>query len=136
MLMNAWLHDLYQILGIFVPLIITNCAIIARAEIFASRNKLLPSIIDGLATGAGFALVLCALGGARELIGQGTLLANAQLLFGEGARNWQLGSGEHYRGMLVALLPPGAFILLGLMLAMKNALTPQTDTGADTSREQ
>jgi len=125
MAMNAWTHDLYLELGIFIPLIITNCAILARAESFASRNPAIISAVDGLATGLGFALVLITLGGIRELIGTGTVFADAHLLFGPIADNWTLRIGESYRGLLIAILPPGAFILLGLMIALKNWLEHQ-----------
>ena len=120
--MNAWLHELYLILGIFIPLIVTNCTIIARAESFASRNPLGASALDGLFMGLGFSSVLVVLGALRELIGSGTLLANAHLMFGESARNWTLTVNDDYPGLLVAILPPGAFICLGLMVALKNGI--------------
>lgn len=119
--MNAWFHDLYNVLGIFIALIVTNCNIIARAESFASRNPLLPSLLDGFMMGTGFLLVLIALGAMRELIGFGTLFANAHLMFGEGARDLTLRLGD-YEGMLLAILPPGAFIGLGLLIALKNVI--------------
>lgn len=134
MLMNAWTHELYLTLGIFIPLIITNCAIMARAEIYASKNPLLPSLIDGLAMGSGFALALIALGSFRELIGTGTVMADAHLLFGEGARDWAFGLPENYRGLLVAILPPGAFIMLGLLLALKNCISTATETLSTTQQ--
>ncbi|HEX5637674.1 MAG TPA: electron transport complex subunit RsxE, partial [Gammaproteobacteria bacterium] len=81
--MNAWLHDLYKILGIFIALIVTNCSVLARAEAFASRNKPLPAMLDGMMMGMGFAAVLVALGALREIIGQGTLLDGAELMFGD-----------------------------------------------------
>ena len=84
--MNAWFHELYRVLGIFIPLIVTNCAIIGRAEAFASRHDPLRSIVDGLTTGFGFLVVLVTLGAAREVIGQGTLLADAHMMFGPAAR--------------------------------------------------
>ena len=121
MIMNAWTHDLYIELGIFIPLIITNCAILARAESFASRNPVFISAIDGLTTGLGFALTLITLGALRELIGAGTLFADAHLLLGPVARDWSL-EINNYRGFLIAILPPGAFILLGLLIALKNYL--------------
>jgi len=138
LMMNAWWHELYLTLGIFIPLIITNCAILARAESFASRNGVYPSLIDGLATGIGFALVLSVLGGIRELIGQGTLLSDADLLFGPLASDWQLTLTENYSGLLVALLPPGAFIILGLMLAARNLIStkPVFATKPDISSNQ
>jgi electron transport complex protein RnfE len=120
--MSAWFHELYLILGIFIPLIVTNCAITGRAEAFASRNAVLPSLLDGFMMGLGFAAVLILLGGLRELIGQGTLLSEAYLMFGEGARNMTIVVIDEYRGFLLALLPPGAFIGLGLIVALKNAI--------------
>ena len=122
LVMNAWFHELYRVLGIFVPLIVTNCAIIGRAEAFASRNPPLPSLLDGLAMGGGFAATLVVLGAIRELVGRGSLLDGAELLFGDIASNWsiQIFAPEH--GFLLALLPPGAFIGLGLLIAVKNVL--------------
>jgi H+/Na+-translocating ferredoxin:NAD+ oxidoreductase subunit E len=118
--MNAWFHELYLVLGIFIPLIVTNCSIIARAEAFASRNPVLDSALDGFMMGLGFTLVLATLGSLREIIGQGTLFANAHLMFGESARGMELSLGDHYPGFLLAVLPPGAFIGLGLLIALKN----------------
>ena len=118
--MNAWFHELYRVLGIFIPLIVTNCAIIGRAEAFASREPPLLAAVDGLAMGLGFTGVLVSLGAARELIGQGTLFSGAHMMFGDGARvlEWQFIDS----GFLLALLPPGAFIGLGLMVAAKNLI--------------
>lgn len=120
--MNAWFHELFLILGIFIPLIVTNCSIIARAEAFASRNGVLDSALDGFMMGLGFLLVLILLGGLRELIGQGTLFADAHLMFGPFADNLELSIGEDYPGFLLAILPPGAFIGLGLLIAVKNSI--------------
>lgn len=120
LLMGAFWHELYQVLGLFIPLIVTNCMIIGRAEAFASRQPVTASLIDGLAMGCGFLLVLCLLGGLRELVGHGTLLRDAHLLFGESAKTWTLHTYYTGQGLLIALLPPGAFIMLGLMLAGKN----------------
>jgi electron transport complex protein RnfE len=120
--MNAWFHELYLILGIFIPLIVTNCAITGRAEAFAARNPVGPAIVDGLMMGIGFTAVLVLLGAMRELIGQGTILSEAHLMFGEGARNLSIILFEHYRGFLMVLLPPGAFIGLGLIVALKNVI--------------
>lgn len=124
--MNAWFHELYLILGIFIALIVTNCSIIARAESFASRNPVLPSLVDGFMMGLGFTLVLMLLGGMRELIGQGTILSEAHLMFGEAARNLTITVIDDYRGFLIAILPPGAFIGLGLIIALKNAIDART----------
>ncbi|MEW6765575.1 MAG: electron transport complex subunit E [Pseudomonadota bacterium] len=118
--MNAWLHGLYLVLGIFIPLIVTNCIIIARAEGFASRHDIGRAAFDGLMMGAGFALVLLALGMLREALGQGTILANAHLMFGEWGRALTIEVIPEYRGFLLAILPPGAFIGLALLVALKN----------------
>jgi electron transport complex protein RnfE len=119
--MNAYFHELYKILGIFIPLIVTNCMIIGRAEAFASKNNLSRSLIDGLSVGIGFTLVLIVLGGFRELIGQGTLFDQAHLMFGDVAKGLTL-KIEDFPGMLIAILPPGAFIGLGLMIMVKNLI--------------
>ena len=120
--MNAWFHELYLILGIFIPLIVTNCSIIGRAEAFAARNAVGPALVDGLMMGLGFTFVLVVLGALRELIGQGTLFSQAYLMFGETARGFTITVFDDYRGFLMALLPPGAFIGLGLIVALKNVI--------------
>lgn len=120
--MNAYFHDLYLILGIFIPLIVTNCSILARAEAFASKNRILPSALDGLMMGLGFTLVLVLLGGLREALGRGTLFADAQLMFGPIADNWTITLVDDYSGFLLAILPPGAFIGMGIIIAIKNAI--------------
>jgi len=125
LVMNAWFHELYLVLGIFIPLIVTNCSIIARAEAFASKNNLLDSALDGFMMGLGFTLVLVVLGGMRELIGFGTLFANAQLMFGDIGHSMTITLSEDYPGFLLAVLPPGAFIGLGLLIALKNIIDKQ-----------
>ena len=120
--MNAWFHELYKILGIFIPLIVTNCSIIARAEAFASRNDITPAFVDGLTMGLGFTAVLVTLGAMREILGSGTLFAQAHLMFGESARWLTITVIDDYRGFLLAILPPGAFIGLGLLVALKNVI--------------
>jgi electron transport complex protein RnfE len=120
--MNAWFHELYNILGIFIPLIVTNCAIIARAEAFASKNTVSSSFIDGLFMGLGFTAVLVTLGAMREVIGFGTLFQQAHLMFGEAARGFSITLFEDYRGYLLAILPPGAFLGLGFLIAGKNII--------------
>ena len=120
--MNAWFHELYNILGIFIPLIVTNCAIIARAEAFASKNTIRASALDGLFMGLGFTLVLVTLGAMREAIGFGTLFQQAHLMFGEAARDFTITLFDNYRGYLLAILPPGAFIGLGFLIAGKNII--------------
>jgi len=120
--MNAWFHELYNILGIFIPLIVTNCAIIARAEAFASKNTVSSSFVDGLFMGLGFTAVLVTLGAMREVIGFGTLFQQAHLMFGEAARGFSITLFENYRGYLLAILPPGAFLGLGFLIAGKNII--------------
>ncbi|PJE80244.1 Electron transport complex subunit RnfE [invertebrate metagenome] len=122
LLMQAYTYDLYQILGIFIPLIVTNCIILGRADGFASKNPVLPSIFDGLMMGGGFFVVLLLLGALRELIGQGTLFANMDLLFGSAARNWTLIVIPDYKRFLFAILPPGAFVFMGCIIAVKNVI--------------
>lgn len=133
LLMKAWLYDLYLVLGIFIPLIVTNCAIIARAEAFASKNNIARSAVDGLAMGLGFTVVLIVLGGMRELLGRGTLFSQAHLLFGEGARDLSLEIVADYRGFLLAILPPGAFIGLGLLIAIKNIIDRRRSRAAESA---
>jgi len=128
--MNAWFHDLYMILGIFIPLIVTNCAIIGRAESFASKQTVDRAFFDGLAMGIGFTLVLVTLGGMRELVGQGTLFAQAHLMFGEAGRALALTLIHDYRGFLLAILPPGAFIGLGLLIALSNVINARREQRA------
>ena len=118
--MKALFYDLYLVLGIFIPLIVTNCAIIGRAEGFASRNPVGPAAFDGLMMGLGFLLVLVALGGLREIIGFGTLFAHADLMFGEGAAALKFEINPDYPGFLLAILPPGAFFGLALLIICKN----------------
>ncbi len=120
--MNAWFYELYKVLGIFIPLIVTNCAIIGRAEAFASKNNVARSAVDGLAMGFGFTLVLLTLGAIREIIGLGSLFAQADLMLGDAAKVLTIHFSDDYKGMLLAILPPGAFIGLGLMLALKNVI--------------
>lgn len=120
--MNAYVHELYLVLGIFVPLIVTNCIVLARAEAFASKQPPLAAAYDGLVMGLGLTLVLTTLGALRELAGKGTLLANLHLALGEGARAAEITVIPDYPGFLLAALPPGAFIGLGLMIAAKNTI--------------
>jgi len=120
--MQAWLPSLFVTLGIFLPLIVTNCLILGRAEAFAVRNSVRLSIVDAMFMGLGFLLVLSLLGAAREFIGQGSILSDSHFLFGETARNWTVQFFDKQHGVLLALLPPGAFIGLGLLLAMKNKI--------------
>jgi electron transport complex protein RnfE len=122
MVMNAWMHDLHKVLGLFIPLIVTNCAILGRAESFASKQSLLPSFYDGLMMGLGFTLALVVLGATREIIGSGTLFANASLLLGSSFSFLELELIQDYRGFLLVVLPPGGFLALGFLLAGKRLL--------------
>jgi electron transport complex protein RnfE len=122
MSMNAWLHDLHKILGLFVPLIVTNCAILGRAESFAFRNPVMPSVFDGLMMGLGFTLALVILGVVREILGSGTVFANASLLLGDAFSFLEITLIPHYRGFLLMLLPPGGFLVLGFLLAGRRVL--------------
>ncbi|MCJ1879880.1 electron transport complex subunit E [Pseudomonas nitroreducens] len=121
LLMQAWRFELYQVLGIFVPLITTNCVILGRAQTFASQNNLARSAFNALMMGLGFALVLLIIGILRELLGHGTLLAGMELLFGPAAAGWTV-RVPGYQGLLLAVLPPGAFLVLGLLIALKNRI--------------
>jgi electron transport complex protein RnfE len=116
----AWLPELHESLGIFLPLIVTNCLVLARAESFASRRGVVEAAVDALGMGVGFLLVLVSLGSVREILGHGSLGGDLQLLFGESARGLGLQLFPAQSGWLLALLPPGAFILLGLMVAAHN----------------
>ncbi len=126
LLMNAFFHDLYRVLGIFIPLIVTNCIIIGRAESFASKNSVPMALADGLFMGIGFAFVLVTLGSIREILGKGTLFSQAHMMLGESARDMQIHVlGSDYPGFLFAMLPPGAFLCLGLLIALKNVFDRQ-----------
>ena len=133
LLMSAWVPQLHLILGIFIPLIVTNCAIIARAEAYASRNSLLPSIVDGFMMGLGFMLVLVTLAALREIIGSGTLFINADIMFGEYAKSLTLHLFDDYKGFLLAILPPGAFLGMGFLIAFKNMIDKRLEKRKKTS---
>jgi electron transport complex protein RnfE len=135
LLMQAFAFEMYEILGIFIPLIVTNCAIIGRAEAFASKNGVIASAIDGLMMGMGFLAILVALGAMREALGQGTLFANMNLLLGEGFKDSQIVLIENYKSFLFAVLPPGAFVGLGLIIAIKNIIDTKIKAIADANKE-
>ncbi|MDR1888406.1 MAG: electron transport complex subunit E [Zoogloeaceae bacterium] len=121
MALNAWLHELYKVLGLFIALIVVNCAILGRAEAFASRNNPLSALVDGLAMGLGFTLALTAIGLIRECLGSGTLFAQASQLLGSGFAFLEVRLYEE-GGALLMILPPGAFAVLGFLLAGKRLL--------------
>jgi len=133
MTMNAWLHDLHKVLGLFILLIVTNCAILGRAESFASHNNIRMSVFDGLMMGLGFTLSLVILGAVREIIGSGTLFANASLLLGGSFKFLELQLIPDYRGFLLAVLPPGGFIALGFILAGKRMIDSRTSDRQEES---
>jgi electron transport complex protein RnfE len=122
MIMNAWLHEMHKVLGLFIPLIVTNCAILGRAEAYASRQAPVFALFDGLMMGLGFTVALVVLGAAREVVGAGTLFASASLLLGEGFRWLETTVISEYRGFLLMALPPGGFLMLGFILAGKRLL--------------
>ncbi|WP_158770635.1 electron transport complex subunit E [Paraglaciecola sp. L1A13] len=122
LLMNAYTFELYQALGIFIPLIVTNCAIIGRAEAYASKNPVVYAAFDGLMMGLGFTAVLVLLGAMRELLGYGTLFAGANLLLGDWASSLKITVFTTDSPFLLAILPPGAFLGMGLIIAVKNVL--------------
>ncbi len=122
MVMNAWLHEMHKVLGLFIPLIVTNCAILGRVEAYASRQPVAEAAMDGLMMGLGFTFALVALGAAREILGSGTLFANASLLMGESFAWLETVLIQKYRGFLLMALPPGGFLMLGFMLAAKKVL--------------
>ncbi|MDP2806156.1 MAG: electron transport complex subunit E [Gallionellaceae bacterium] len=121
-LMNAYMYGLYVVLGIFIPLIVTNCIVLARVEAFASKNPMGASALDGFAMGLGLTLVLAVLGGIREIVGHGTLFSGIDLALGDVAKDWVIHVIPNYKGFLLAILPPGAFIGLGCLIAGKNWL--------------
>ena len=145
LLMQAMTYELYQILGIFIPLIVTNCVIMGRADAFASKNPVSASLLDGFMMGLGFTAVLVLLGALREALGSGTLFADMHLLLGSWAESWKITLFNDYKGFLFAILPPGAFVGMGLLIALKNIIdqrlkeralsqAPQQEPGSTSRR--
>jgi electron transport complex protein RnfE len=122
MSLNAWAHELYKVLGLFIALIVVNCAILGRAEAFASKNGVLDAALDGLMMGIGFTLSLTVIGGIREVLGSGTLFANAHLLLGPAFSFLETTVVPEYKGYLLMILPPGGFMVVGLLLSAKRVL--------------
>ncbi len=122
LLIHAFAFGLYQSLGIFIPLIGTNCIIIGRAEAFASKNTVLPSAFDAIMMGTGFTLVLTLLGGIREVVGQGTLFDGAEQMFGPWAKGLRVEVFHSENHFLLAMLPPGAFLCMGLLIALRTVI--------------
>jgi electron transport complex protein RnfE len=132
LLLQSYFYGLHQRIGLFVALIVTNCTLLARAESYASRQPMRHAALDGFMMGLGFALVLLLLGALREILGKGTLFADMHLLFGESARQWQIDLG--YDGFLLAILPPGAFISFGCLIAAHNWIRQRGEKTATTSK--
>jgi len=122
MSMNAWVHELYKVLGLFIPLIVVNCAVLARAESFASQNTLFPSMVDGLFMGLGFTMGLVSLGAVREIVGSGTLFSGASLLLGQNFAFLEMTIIPQYKGMLLMILPAGGFVAMGFLMAGKRLI--------------
>lgn len=122
MVMNAWMHELHKVLGLFIPLIVTNCAILGRVEAYASRQPIAEAAMDGLMMGLGFTLALVVLGAAREILGAGTLFADARLLMGESFSWMETVLIPKYKGFLLMALPPGGFLMMGFILAGKKLI--------------
>jgi len=126
-LLQTFFFELHQRIGLFVALIVTNCTLLGRAEAFASRNPVRFALVDGFMMGSGFLLAILLMGGIREALGQGTLFANMHLILGEQARNWTITLADG--GFLLMLLPPGAFLTLGCIIALKNRIADTDATG-------
>ncbi|MFZ5579869.1 MAG: electron transport complex subunit E [Pseudomonadota bacterium] len=135
MALNAWLHELYKVLGLFIALIVVNCAILGRAESFASKNPVAASALDGLMMGMGFTLALIAIGGVREALGSGTLFKDAHLLLGEPFRFLELTLIPDYKGYLLMILPPGGFLAVGFLLAAKRIIDLRAERAAARTEE-
>jgi electron transport complex protein RnfE len=136
LLMQAYTYELYEILGIFLPLITTNCVILGRADGFARKHGLAPAMYDGFIMGLGFSLVLLVIGALRELAGTGALFADMDLLFGPGAADWKIVLIDDYENFLLAILPPGAFIFTGLIIALKNLIDARIQARRDALKEK
>lgn len=133
MSMNAWLHELYKVLGLFIPLIVVNCLPFARIEMFASKRSVLPSLADGFFMGMGFTLALTVIGAIREISGSGTLFADASLLLGPAFKFMEMRVLPPDTGILMMILPPGAFLVTGLLLVGKRMIDERSSKVAQVS---
>jgi len=133
MCMNAWMHELYKVLGLFIPLIVVNCLPFARIEMFASKKPVLPSLADGFFVGVGFALALTTIGAVREITGSGTLFADASLLLGPAFKFLEMRVLPADTGILMMILPPGAFLATGLLLVAKRMIDERSSKAAQAS---
>ncbi|HTY04603.1 MAG TPA: electron transport complex subunit E [Rhodocyclaceae bacterium] len=120
--MNAWMHELYKVLGLFIPLIVSNCLPLARLEAFAAKQPPLPAFLDGLFMGAGFTIALTGIGAVREIIGNGTLFADASLLLGPAFKAIEMRILPADTGVLMMVLPPGGFLVTGLLVVVKRMI--------------
>jgi electron transport complex protein RnfE len=142
LMLNAWLHELYKVLGLFIALIVVNCAILGRAEAFASKSPVMDSALDGIAMGLGLTFALTLIGLLRELLGSGTLFAQASLLLGPQFSFLETTVVPNYGGVLLMILPPGGFLVLGFLLALKRRLDVRLEerkrrpAGADFSPQE
>ena len=130
MSMNAWMHEMHKVLGLFIPLIVVNCLPLARIEMFASKNPVLPSLVDGFFTGLGFALALIVIGAIREISGSGTLFAGASLLLGPAFTFMEMRILPQDTGILMMILPPGAFLVTGLLIVVKRMIDERIGSSA------
>lgn len=130
LLMNAWMHELYKVLGLFIALIVTNCAVLGRTEAFAMKNGPVAAVLDGVGMGIGFTWALVVLGGIREVLGSGTLFAHASSLLGPSFSWLEMQILPESSGVLLAILPPGGFIVLGLMIAAKRVIDQKVEARA------
>jgi electron transport complex protein RnfE len=119
---NAWAHDLYKVLGLYIALIVANCAVLGRAEAFAAKNPILSSGMDGLMMGLGFTFALTTIGAVREILGAGTLFADAHLLLGPAFSFMEMKLIPDYKGFLLMILPPGGFLAVGFLIAAKRVI--------------
>jgi electron transport complex protein RnfE len=119
---NAWAHDLYKVLGLYIALIVANCAVLGRAEAYAAKNPILPSGMDGLMMGLGFTFALTTIGAVREILGAGTLFADAHLLLGSTFSFMEMKLISDYKGFLLMILPPGGFLAVGFLIAAKRVI--------------
>lgn len=130
MCMNAWMHEMYKVLGLFIPLIVVNCLPLARIEMFASKKPILPSMADGFFVGLGFVIVLTIIGAVREISGSGTLFADASLLLGPAFKFLEIRVLPADTGILMMILPPGAFLATGLILVLKRMIDERSTKAA------
>lgn len=128
---NAWVHDLYKVLGLYIALIVANCAVLGRAEAYAAKNPILPSGMDGLMMGLGFTFALTTIGAVREILGTGTLFADAHLLLGPAFSFMELKLIPDYKGFLLMILPPGGFLAVGFLIAGKRIIDRRSASVAD-----